>query len=358
MDKLHVAIIFGGKSAEHEISIRSAQSIINYIDKSKYHIHLIFINKAGNWKVMPSSLVFDFGKPLNTNYFTQDLAFSGVEGRRFFVPAEGNNPLKIDVIFPVLHGPYGEDGTVQGLFRVLQLPFVGCDVMGSAAGMDKDVMKRLLIEAGIPIGKYLACYAFNAPAFEEVETQLGLPVYIKPARMGSSVGISKVNNEAEYIEACKEAFRYDHKIVIEENINGMEIECAVLGNRFPEASTVGRIISYHDFYTYDSKYLDDKGFKIEIPAEIAPESIEAVRMMAIRVFKAVEAEGLGRVDVFLKDNGDILVNEINTLPGFTNISMYPMLWEKSGLTYTELIDRLIGLAIERWEADKQLTSSI
>jgi D-alanine-D-alanine ligase len=307
---------------------------------------------------MPSTIDFDLSKPLDTSNFTQDLAFSSKEDSRFFVPGEGNRPVMADVVFPVLHGPYGEDGTIQGLFRILQLPFVGCDVMGSAAGMDKDVMKRLLNDAGIPIGKYLACYAFDAPSFEEVEAKLGLPVYIKPARMGSSVGISKVSEKKEYQKALDEAFRFDHKVVIEENINGMEIECAVLGNRFPEASTVGRITSYHDFYTYDSKYLDDKGFKIEIPASLDPGYIEAVRAMAIRVFKALESEGLGRVDVFLKDDGEILVNEINTLPGFTNISMYPMLWEKSGLSYPALIDKLIALAMERWESDKKLESSL
>ncbi len=358
MKKINVAVVFGGKSAEHEISVRSAQSILKNIDKGKYHIHPVFIDKAGQWKVMPSSVVFDPDQPLDTGTFTMDLAFICIENTRFIIPGEGNKPLNVDVIFPVLHGPYGEDGTVQGLFRILQLPFVGCDVMGAAAGMDKDVMKRLLREAGIPIGKYIACYQFNAPEFSEVESRLGLPVYIKPARMGSSVGISKVNEAAEYQQALAEAFRYDHKIVIEENINGMEIECAVLGNRFPEASTVGRITSFHNFYTYDSKYKDDKGFKIEIPAPIDPAFAESIRAMAVKVFKALESEGLGRVDVFLKENGDILVNEINTLPGFTNISMYPMLWEKSGISYTDLIDRLIGLAIERHEADRQLKSSI
>jgi len=358
MEKIHVAIIFGGKSAEHEISVRSAQSIIQNINLEKYHVHLIFIDKEGHWKMMPSKMVFELDHPLNISYFTEDVAFACMENSKLFLPGEGNTSIKVDVVFPVLHGPYGEDGTIQGLFRILQLPFVGCDVMGSAAGMDKDVMKRLLIEAGIPIGKYMGCYRHNAPDFEEVEEKLGLPVYIKPAKMGSSVGISKVETQSAYTEALEEAFKYDHKIVIEENIIGMEIECAVLGNRFPEASTVGRITSFHDFYTYDSKYLDDKGFKIEIPAPIDPDSIEAIRKMAIRVFQALESEGLGRIDVFLKENGEILVNEINTLPGFTNISMYPMLWEKSGLAYPDLIDRLIDLAIERWEADHQLKSSI
>lgn len=268
------------------------------------------------------------------------------------------NNGSIDVAFPILHGPMGEDGTVQGFLKLANIPFVGSSVLGSAVGMDKDVMKRLLRDAGIPIGKFLTLRDSDSiPGFSEVSSLLGSPFFVKPANMGSSVGVSKVHDETSYHAAVDLAFSFDLKIIAEEFISGKEIECSVLGNSNPIASVIGEIKPSHEFYSYDAKYLDEKGAILEIPT-ILPENVaDRAREIAIRTFKLLAAEGLGRVDMFLKENGEILVNEINTIPGFTKISMYPKLWEASGITYTELIDRLIQLAMERFEKEKKLKTS-
>jgi D-alanine-D-alanine ligase len=265
---------------------------------------------------------------------------------------------QIDVAFPILHGPMGEDGTVQGFLRLANIPFVGSGVLGSAVGMDKDVMKRLLRDSGVPIGSFISLSDEEPrPTFSEVVSRLGLPFFVKPANMGSSVGVSKVTDEAGYGIALEQAFAFDMKILIEEFISGREIECSVLGNSKPIASVIGEIKSSHDFYSYEAKYLDEKGAVLEIPAPLPVEVAERARRLAIRTFKALSCEGLGRVDMFLKQSGEVLVNEINTIPGFTKISMYPKLWEASGITYTELIDKLIELAIERFAKEKKLRTS-
>jgi D-alanine-D-alanine ligase len=356
MPKLNVAIVFGGRSAEHEISIRSAQNVIEAIDKERYELVFIAIDKEGKWLTNTNYTGKIPSFPLSMDQFTEAVAFNFMGDRKIVVPAK-DKAIAVDLFFPILHGPYGEDGTIQGLFRSLNIPFVGCDVLASAVGMDKDVMKRLLKEANIPIGKYRTVYADDIPDFEEIESYLGLPVYIKPANMGSSVGISKVRDSIGYEKALAEAFKYDRKVVIEENIDGLELECAVLGNRHPEASAVGQITSFHDFYTYESKYLDDKGSKLEIPAQISKKDTEAIRQLSVRVFETLEAEGLGRVDVFLKRDGTVIVNEINTMPGFTSISMYPMLWKEMGVSYSTLIDRLIELAMERHQQRLKLSTT-
>lgn len=357
MAKLDIVLFFGGKSAEHEISLRSAQNVIDAIDKEKYHLHFIAIDKQGNWNTN-SHLENELPPfPLSLDFFKEPVAVV-FNAESPFMNLQTGKMIPVDVCFPVLHGPYGEDGTIQGLFRSVQLPFVGADVLGSAVGMDKDVMKRLFRESGIAIGAFITAYRDDVPTYQQVVKKLGTPFYIKPANMGSSVGISKVQKEEDYTPALDEAFKYDLKIVIEENIEGMELECAVLGNRKAKASVVGRIIAYHEFYTYSSKYLDDKGFKLEIPAAISEEKSEEIRALAVKVFEVLDTFGLGRVDVFLKKDGKVLVNEINTMPGFTSISMYPMLWKESGLSYGELIDRLIQLAIERGEDLSRLSTSI
>ena len=316
-----VGILFGGKSAEHEISILSANNVYDAIDKTKFDPTLVKIEKSGSWQL--------------------------------------NDIYKFDVIFPILHGPYGEDGTIQGLLKLADIPFVGPSVLGSAVGMDKDVMKRLARDARIEIGNYEIVISHEKPlSFNEAQEELGVPFFVKPANMGSSVGISKVHNEAEYAEALKDAFLYDTKIVLEEFISGREIECAVLGNEDPIASVPGEIIPSHDFYSYDAKYLDDNGAALKIPADIDAETTKRIQELAIKVFKVLCCEGLSRIDFFLKPNGDIIFNEINTMPGFTKISMYPKMWEASGISYTELITRLIDLAISRFERDKQLKTSV
>jgi D-alanine-D-alanine ligase len=257
-----------------------------------------------------------------------------------------------------MHGPYGEDGTIQGFLKMADVPFVGAGILGSAVGMDKDVMKRLLRDAGIPVGKFIVLQSHDKiTPFAEAEAALGSPLFIKPANMGSSVGISKVADGAEYTAAVDLAFRYDDKIVVEEFIPGREIECGVLGNEEPAASVPGEVIPAHDFYSYDAKYLDEKGASLQIPAKLDEKTVKRIQELAIKTFRALCCEGLARVDFFLKTNGDLIVNEINTIPGFTKISMYPKMWEASGVSYTDLITRLIELAISRHEKIARLKTS-
>jgi D-alanine-D-alanine ligase len=265
----------------------------------------------------------------------------------------------VDVVFPILHGTYGEDGTIQGLLKLAGIPFVGASVLGSAVGMDKDVMKRLLKEDGILIADFLV---FNRMFqeeinFENIKNQLGLPFFVKPANLGSSVGVSKVNDEVQFKKAINEAFKYDNKIIIEENINGREIECSVLGNNDPIASLPGEVLPSHEFYSYEAKYIDENGAALKIPAQLPKKIVNNVQALAIKSYKALCCEGMARVDLFLNDDNEIIINEINTIPGFTNISMYPKLWEASGISNAELIDRLIQLAIERYESEKRLETS-
>lgn len=318
--KLKIGVLFGGKSAEHEVSIASAKNIMVALDEKKYDITQIKITKDGkfNFKILEN----------------------------------------FDVVFPVLHGPFGEDGSMQGLLKLTNVPFVGAGVLGSAVGMDKDVMKRLLRDAGIPIGKFITVRGGDKISFTNFRKKFGLPMFIKPANMGSSVGVSKVRNENEFEKAIKEAFKYDSKIIIEEFIPAREIECAVLGNDHPMASVPGEIIANQEFYSYDAKYIDE-GSVAEIPAKIDKKTAKKVQELAIRTFQALNCEGMGRVDCFLnKKTGEVLVNEINTIPGFTDISMYPKLWEASGIPQTKLLDRLIDLAIERFKKEQKLKTTV
>lgn len=317
--KLKIAVVFGGKSAEHEVSLQSAQNVIKALDKQKYQITPFKINKDGKFN-------FEILK-------------------------------KFDVVFPVLHGPFGEDGSIQGILKVAGLPFVGAGVLGSAVGMDKDVMKRLLRDAGIPVGKFIARKLGEKINFTQIKKELGLPLFIKPANLGSSVGINKANNEKEFYQAIKIAFSFDTKIMIEAFIPGREIECAVLGNDYLMASLPGEIIANQEFYSYDAKYID-AGSVAEIPAKLDKKTTKNVQELAIKTFQTLGCEGLGRVDCFLKKNGDILVNEINTIPGFTPISMYPKLWEASGISLPKLLDRLIQLAIERFKKEQKLKTTV
>lgn len=321
--RIKVAILFGGKSAEHEVSIRSAKNVRDAMDKNKYSITSYKIGKDGK------------------------------------LPFTINEIGKFDVVFPILHGPYGEDGTVQGLLKLANIAFVGAGVLGSAVGMDKDVMKRLLRDAGIPIGQFVTIHDKDRKdiSFSKISKELKLPFFVKPANLGSSVGISKVRNEKEFKKAIKEAFQFDRKIIIEENIKGREIECAVLGNENPKASVLGEVKSNHDFYSYDAKYIDEKGAELIIPVKLSAPITKKIQKMAVDTFKALSCEGLGRVDFFLKNNREIIVNEINTMPGFTSVSMYPKLWEASGISYSKLIDTLIQLAMRRFKKEQRLKTS-
>ena len=359
--KIRVGILFGGKSAEHEISLLSAKNVADAIDREKYDVTLIGIDKSGKW-MLPnqSQYLLNASDPklikLNTAE-EKNVALVPQSGGAITDLSIQGKDSSIDVVFPILHGPFGEDGTVQGLLKLADVPFVGAGVLGSAVGMDKEIMKRLLRDAGIPIGKFLAFKRKDAVSFEEVSRELGLPFFVKPANLGSSVGVSKVKGEEDFETAIEEAFRFDSKILIEEFIDGREIECAVLGNDNPVASGVGEIIPTHEFYSYDAKYIDESGAATEIPAKIPTETVDRVREFAVRTFKALSCEGLGRVDCFLKADGTIVVNEINTMPGFTKISMYPKLWAAAGISYPALIDKLIQLAIERFQDEKQLDTS-
>ncbi len=316
--KLKIGVLFGGKSAEHEVSLQSARNVIKALDKKKYIIVLIKIPKNGH------------------------IDFSLIK--------------KVDVAFPVMHGPFGEDGSIQGFLKLAGIPFVGAGVLGSAVGMDKDVMKRLLKEAGLPIAKFITFSNAKKVDFKKVKKQLGLPFFVKPANMGSSVGVSKVRNEKEFRKAVGEAFKYDSKIIFEEFVNGREIECAVLGNEKPIASIPGEIIANQEFYSYNAKYIDE-GYVVEIPAKIDKKIAKKIQGLSIKVFQTLGCEGMGRVDFFLKKNGTIVINEINTIPGFTDISMYPKLWEASGIPQTKLLDKLIDLAIKRFNKESKLQTS-
>jgi D-alanine-D-alanine ligase len=359
--KLRVAILFGGKSAEHEVSVISARNIVEAMDQKKYKIVSIGIDKQGRW-------FFDEGARLLRSSNQTRVEFPRCRNPTAVLPGATATPIvtprgtlgEVDVVFPVLHGPFGEDGTVQGLLKLANLPFVGAGVLGSAVGMDKDVMKRLLRDAEIPIAKFLVFARSEASKINlaAVKRSLGFPFFVKPANLGSSVGISKVSANKQFDSAITEAFRYDNKILIEENIPGREIECSVLGNENPIASLPGEIITPHDFYSYDAKYLDEKGAQLVIPAALPKKIVKAVQGLALRTFKTLACEGMARVDFFLRDNREIFVNEINTIPGFTQISMYPKLWEASGIPYSKLIDRLIQLALERFRREKSLSTSL
>ncbi|EGO62813.1 D-alanine--D-alanine ligase [Acetonema longum] len=359
--KIRVGIIFGGKSAEHEVSLQSAKNVLDAMNKEKYEAVLIGIDKSGRWQVNEESQVLlhaDNPKLIQLNKSNQGVALIPGERSEQLLNLTSHKSLgQIDVAFPILHGPFGEDGTVQGLLKLANIPFVGAGVLGSAAGMDKDVMKRLLRDAGIPIAKYVAVdyRTVKDPeaSFEKVEEKLGLPLFVKPANLGSSVGVSKASTKEEFDKAVAYALEYDSKVIVEEFIKGQEIECAVLGNSDPVASLPGEILPKRDFYSYEAKYIDEDGAGLEIPAKLPSDIVTQVQQMAIRTFKAICCEGMGRVDCFLKDNGELIVNEINTIPGFTRISMYPKLWEISGISYTELIDRLIELALERFEREQK-----
>ena len=358
--KIRVGILFGGKSAEHEVSLQSAKNVADAIDKNKYDIVLIGIDKTGKWLLNNNSSEFLLNshnpKLISLNK-KNVLNVSLTPESKGFLSDNLNKNNKIDVIFPILHGPLGEDGTVQGLLKLAGIPFIGSGVLGSAVGMDKDIMKRLLREAGIPVGKFLVFKDNEEISYKKVIKNLGLPMFIKPANLGSSVGISKVSNEIEFKNAIKKAFSYDRKILIEESIIGREIECAILGNDNPIASIPGEVIVNTDFYSYDTKYVDENGAIINIPAKLPKSTILKIQNLAVKTFKALSCEGLGRVDMFLKDNGEILINEINTIPGFTSVSMYPKLWEASGISYTKLIDTLIKLAIERFNKEQKLKTN-
>ncbi len=347
--KLRVAFLFGGKSAEHEISLLSMKNILPYVDREKYEPVLVGIDKKGIWHLCdPKGYLQNDHHPK---------LVSLVKGKEV-APLSPEPSLPIDVVFPWMHGTYAEDGTIQGLLKLAGLPFVGAGVLGSAIGMDKEVTKRLLQGAGLPIAKfYCMTKREKEIPFEAIVEKLGLPLFVKPANLGSSVGVSKVKSKKDWAEALEKAFRFDTKILIEEFIEGKEIECAVILSDPPLVSLPGEAIpQIGEFYTYDSKYLEG-GVLFEVPAKIDTHLIPKIQELSVKACHTLCCEGTARVDMFLKKNGEVLINEINTLPGFTKTSAYPLLWEGSGISLSDVIDRLIQLALERHKREAALKTS-
>jgi D-alanine-D-alanine ligase len=318
--KSTVAVIYGGRSGEHEVSVRSAKAIMNGLDRSRYDVTEYFIDQNGKWNPEP------------------------------ILPEPGAQP-EIDVAFPVLHGTFGEDGTVQGLLELADLPYVGAGVLASSVSMDKEMTKRVCRERLLPVVDYVVLYRGRLDA-AEVCRQLGFPVFVKPANLGSSVGISKVRNQAELVPALELAAEYDRKILVERGVEGRELECSVLGNEDPIASVPSEILPSREFYDYEDKYLLDQARTV-VPADVPPAVAEEVRRLSVEGYKAVGCEGMARVDFLLESaTGRLYLNEINTIPGFTSISMYPKMWEASGLPFGDLLDRLIQLALDRHAAKR------
>ncbi len=358
MSKIRVGLIYGGRSGEHEVSVLSANSVLGAIDRQKYEVYPIGVTKDGRWLPGQSPAALVESQELQVRLLGESVnetSLAKLENRRGQILSSLSE--SVDVIFPVMHGPFGEDGTIQGLLELAEIPYVGGGVLASAVGMDKAVMKAVFQAAGLPVGDYLVYLrkeweANPEPILDAVAAKLGFPCFVKPANLGSSVGISKAHNRAELQRAIAFAAEYDRKIVIEKLLVGREIECSVLGNDDPVASVPGEIVPCAEFYDYEAKYILNDS-KLIIPAELTPELVRKVQELAVRSFKAIDCAGLSRVDFFVDDaTGAIFVNEINTLPGFTKISMYPKLWEATGIGYAELIDRLLQLALERF-ADKQ-----
>ena len=370
--KIRVGVIFGGRSGEHEVSLMSATSVLNAIDKEKYDVVPIGITKTGRWlpaaraeqllsgetpsALQDAQLAEAAAEGMSQSVAASGAALASVSGNSASIVAGslgGALREPLDVVFPVLHGPNGEDGTVQGFLDLANVPYVGAGVLGSALGMDKVKMKEVLRYHGMPVADWVSLRRWrwreDRDACLREASRFGFPCFVKPANMGSSVGVSKAHDAGELPAAIEEALRHDEKVLVEEFVDGREIEVAVLGNHKPEASVPGEIVPSNEFYDYNAKYLDGKSTE-RIPAPLPPELTEKVRAMAIQAFTSLECAGMARVDFFVTRLGsELLLNEINTLPGFTPISMYPKLWAASGLPYPQLIDRLIQLAIERWE---------
>jgi D-alanine-D-alanine ligase len=345
--KTKIALLFGGRSAEHEVSQISASAIYRNIDKRKYAVTSIYINKKGEWKKVASPL-------LSPEKLEKGPSFS-------FLPWEAaafSRNLRADLYFPVLHGPYGEDGSIQGLLEMADVPYVGAGVLASAVGMDKAVMKALFVMKNLPVVKSRVFLDSEYQRSKKavlalIKKEFRLPMFVKPANLGSSVGISKVKSHAETERALGKAFRYDRKVLVEQGIIGREVECSVLGNEEPRASLPGEVIPHREFYDYRDKYLEGKT-KFRLPAELPSKKIKEIQRLAVQAYQAVDCSGMARMDFFLEaKSGKIFVNEINTIPGFTEISMYPKLWGVSGISFPRLVEELIRLGFERHRHKKR-----
>ncbi len=362
--KLNLAVICGGQSAEHEISVISARNIVAALDAEKYQIYVIYINKAGKWFLVDAATAFVAAKDqadidLTMTVHPITLALGDVTKSLIFLN-DLNRNLIFDVVFPVLHGTHGEDGAMQGLLELANLPYVGAGILGSAVCMDKDVTKILLHAAGIPVANWLTYSADEVQKinYDTVAAKLGVPFFIKPVNTGSSVGISKIKSATEFMPAINSALEYDYKILFEQFIPGREVECSVLGNGNPKASLPGEIVvTRHEFYTYEAKYLDPNGAELIIPAKLSDKVIAKIQETATKAYKVLNCEGMARVDFFVTADDQVILNEANTIPGFTQISMYPKLWEATGLPYSALLDQLIALAQEHFARNRVLVKA-
>ena len=357
--KMKLGLLYGGKSAEHKVSLQTALAVTNALDFSKFDIHPIYITTEGEW-ITGKQLT---GPAQNVQQLTLEseaaMSPAALNTELFPAAAEGAKGEKFDIIFPVLHGPNGEDGTVQGMLEILNLPYVGNGVLASSAGMDKVVMKNIFAQAGLPQVNYVwftrkQWQADEASAYDRVETELGYPCFVKPANLGSSVGISKCDSKEELKAAFEEAFQYDRRVIVEEGITAREIEIGVLGNDFPECSVAGEVAPKDvRFYDYKAKYEDGTTAMI-IPAEMSEETYEELKKLAVIAFQSLDCSGLVRADFFLTQEGQLYINEVNTMPGFTPYSMFPLLWKHTGVEYPELIEKLVALGMERYEEKQQI----
>ncbi|HEV8682929.1 MAG TPA: D-alanine--D-alanine ligase family protein [Actinomycetota bacterium] len=357
-----VLLIFGGRSAEHEVSVVSAASVAGALSPDRYEVVAVGIDKEGRWHLLPGPPALEPGGtealPSVRGDAGFEVALAREPGSRELVGESGERQA-FDVVFPVLHGPFGEDGTIQGLLELAGIPYVGAGVLASAVGMDKAVQKVLFQASGLPVVPHVVVHERewleDPEAVDAKAADLGYPVFVKPAALGSSVGITKVHELGELSGAMKHAFEYGQKALVERSMEGArEIEVSVLGNDDPVASLAGEIIPKgHEFYDYEAKYVDEDGAQLVVPADLSPETLEEAQRMAVTAFRAIDGAGMARVDFFLTPSGHLVVNEINTIPGFTRISMYPKLWEASGLSYAELVDRLVELALERHDAESK-----
>lgn len=349
--KLRVALLFGGRSAEHDVSLMSAANVYRALAPERYEVVPIAVARTGAWMLcaLPGG-EFPAQVPAHGPLVT---LLPGGGGRLVVASQEGaiEPPAPVDVIFPVLHGPFGEDGSVQGLAELAGVPFVGASVFASAAAMDKDAAKRLLRDAGLPIARFRVVTPADNPSFAELTAELGRPLFVKPARLGSSVGVGKADTAEEFAAALAEAFRHDRKVLIEECMRGREVECGVLEDADGTLTTSlpGEIVptNRYAFYTYEAKYLDEHGAELKVPADLPKAVVKRVQDLSLRAFQALGCEAMARVDFFLREDMSVLVNEVNTIPGFTNISMYPLAFKASGVSYSELVDRLIKHALAR-----------
>ena len=362
---MRVAIVFGGRSSEHEISLRSALTVIEALDPARYEILALGITRSGHWRYFPQPATMLRQIVARRDQLPEEggtrTNLMPAEDRPGALVANSPTPIPVDVVFPVLHGTFGEDGTIQGLLEMTGVPYVGSGVLGSAIGMDKAIQKRLLAAAGIPVVEFGALgrvdYARDPKSALALAQRLGYPVFIKPNALGSSIGMTRVASEEALHGAIRYAFRYDRTVLIEAACQGREFECSVLGNDEPQASLPGEVIvsTSHDFYSYESKYLDESGASYAIPARLPAPVVERIQELSCAAFKALELRGMARVDFLATaDLGRLVVGEVNTIPGFTSISMYPKLWEVSGLPLPRLLDRLIELALEEHRARQSL----